>query len=80
MGNPTDEQIEGTKVVSYMYSHAFLKCDCGKDLLLSQKAYGNRKYSGDCSCGINMELLDGKFRIHSVTSPPQPTQEPTQQP
>lgn len=58
--------MENEKSVMYMYSNAFLKCDCGENLVLAQKIATNRKYSGDCNkCGVKIELLDGKFRVFS---------------
>lgn len=52
-----------TKVIMYIYSDAFTKCDCGKDIMLSKTVYGSNKYTGSCSCGRKMELLNGKFKI-----------------
>lgn len=50
------------KVIMYIYSDAVTKCDCGKELILSQRAYGNKKYTGSCSCGLRWELLNNKIK------------------
>ena len=51
------------KMIMYVYSDAFTKCDCGKDIMLSKKSYDSNKYTGSCECGKQMELLNGKFKI-----------------
>ncbi len=51
-----------TKTITYVYSDAFTTCDCGEDLMLSQRVYGNATYKGSCSCGREWELLNGKIR------------------
>lgn len=51
------------QMIMYMYSDAFLKCDCGKDMMLSRRSYGSSKYTGSCLCGKEWELLNGKYRI-----------------
>lgn len=47
------------KTILYVYSDAFTTCDCGKDLMLTQKIYANATYTGICSCGKYWKLLNG---------------------
>lgn len=50
------------KTVMYVYADAFTTCDCGKELMLSQRVFGDFTYRGRCSCGKNYALLNGKFQ------------------
>lgn len=55
---------EELKSVLYVYSDAFTNCDCGKDLMLTQRVYGDKTYRGECSCGKRWALLNGKFKVY----------------
>lgn len=55
-------QASGDKVVMYAYSDAFTTCDCGKDLMLSQRGFGDTVYRGACSCGKSWALSNGKIQ------------------
>lgn len=57
-----------TKQIAWMYGHGLTKCDCGKDLLLSQNTYGGH-HIGECSCGITLKYKNGKF----ITTKNKPT-------
>ncbi len=48
--------------ILYVYADAFTKCDCGKDLMLSQRVFGDNTYRGICSCGLSWALLNGKIK------------------
>jgi len=50
------------KTIMYVYADAFTTCDCGKDLMLSQRVFGDLTYSGMCSCGKSWALLNGKIK------------------
>lgn len=50
------------KTIMYVYADAFTTCDCGKDLMLSQRVFGDCTYRGMCSCGKSWALLNGKIR------------------
>jgi len=52
----------GAKTIMYVYADAFTTCDCGKDLMLSQRVFGDFTYRGACSCGKSWALLNGKIR------------------
>jgi len=59
----TQQKQNSTKTIIYMYASAFTDCDCGQNLILSQKVVGSQTYSGRCSCGLAWTLANGK--IHS---------------
>lgn len=64
MENQIDNTVEtknDRKIVTYVYATAFTTCDCGQEIVLSQKIYGNPTYSGECDCGKTMKLRHGKF-------------------
>jgi hypothetical protein len=58
---PTELLADGERAVMYVYADAFLICDCGEQLLLSKRQYGDRVYAGSCKCGRIFELLDNKL-------------------
>lgn len=55
--------VSSSKTVMYVYSDAFTTCDCGKELMLTQRAFGDFTYRGMCSCGKSYALLNGKFTV-----------------
>lgn len=58
MGNRKENSV----VVMYVYSHAFLTCECGEELALAQRSFGNAAYTGDClGCNQSFVLLRGKL-------------------
>ena len=52
----------GVRLVMYLHSHAFTKCDCGKDLVMYKSLYGDATYKGKCECGKTMILRNGRMR------------------
>lgn len=54
------------KTIMYVYSDAFTTCDCGKDLMLTQRVYGDNTYRGICSCGKSWALLNGKIQSWQI--------------
>ncbi len=49
------------KVILYVYADAVTTCDCGKELVLTQRAFGNPTYTGACKCGKSWCLRSGKI-------------------
>lgn len=49
------------KQVIYIYADAFTTCDCGRDLMLSQRVFGDDTYRGRCACGKNWALRTSKI-------------------
>lgn len=47
-----------TVTVVYIHSHAFTKCECGKEMGLVQRSYGVSTYTGSCDCGLHWKLKD----------------------
>ena len=54
-------QYEKNRTVIYVSSLAFIKCDCGKELVLAQTRYGDPTYRGDCECGKSFCLRHNKL-------------------
>lgn len=50
------------KMIMYVYSDAFTTCDCGKELMLTQRVFGDFTYRGACSCGKSWALLNNKIQ------------------
>lgn len=48
--------------VTYMLYMASLKCDCGKEMMLSQNIYNDPTYRGGCVCGEKYHLRNNKLK------------------
>lgn len=56
------ESLRQRKTVEYVYNHAFMTCDCGRELIMQQRSFGSSTYEGECQkCGKIFRLRQGIF-------------------